>query len=249
MIDLAVREMTAAVMMTEAEEEMTGEILDEITAETSQETTDVAITGITVLEDMTAEILMETMIGIVQNAIIPTLLEEWNVTDVVLQSQVVETLVIEETLDMILAHQEEIIDETHETEITTDQSAKRLLTMIGNVKSVITLIFHLEQNVIGVENLNPAVEEITETVGSKETTAKDEIEAHVESVDQEEMTARVEGVVETTEVANSAEMIARVEKEEHAENEILTLLNSVAPEGNPQAMPTTEGLNRLILAH
>ena len=140
MIDLAVREMIAAVMMTEAEEEMTGEILDEITAETSQETTDVAMTGITVLEDMTAEILMETMIGIVQNAIIPTLLEEWNVTDVVLQSQVVETLVIEETLDMILAHQEEIIDETHETEITTDQSAKRLLTMIGNVKSVIILL-------------------------------------------------------------------------------------------------------------
>jgi len=241
--------MTAAVMMTEAEEEMTGEILDEITAETSQETTDVAMTGITVLEDMTAEILMETMIGIVQNAIIPTSLEEWNVTDVVLQSQVVETLVIEETLDMILAHQEEIIDETHETEITTDQSAKRLLTMIGNVKSVITLIFHLEQNVIGVENLNPAVEEITETVGSKETTAKDEIEAHVEIVDQEEMTDRVEVVVEAIEVADSAEMNARVEKEEHAENEILTLLNSVAPEGNPQVMPTTEGHNRLILVH
>ena len=249
MIDLAVREMTAAVMMTEAEEEMTGEILDEIAGETSQETTDVEMTGITVLEDMTAEILMETMIGIVLNAIIPTSLEEWNVTDVVLQSQVVETLVIEETLDMILAHQEEIIDETHETETTTDQSAKRLLTMIGNVKSVITLIFHLEQNVIGVENLNPAVEEITETVGSKETTTKDEIEAHVESVDQEEMTARVEGVVEATEVADSAEMIVREEKEEHAENEILTLLNSVALEGNPQVMPTTEGHNRLILVH
>ena len=249
MIDLAVREMTAAVMMTEAEEEMTGEILDEITAETSQETTDVAMTGITVLEDMTAEIHMETMIGIVQNAIIPTSLEEWNVTDVAPQSRVVDTLVIEETLDTILAHQEEIIDETHETEITTDQSAKHLLTMIGNVKSVITLIFHLEQNVIGVENLNLVVEEITETVGRKETTAKDEIEAHVESVDQEEMTARVEADVEAIEMADSAEMIARVEKEEHAENEILTLLNSVAPEGNPQVMPTTEGHNRLILVH
>ena len=249
MIDLAVRGMTAVVMMTEAEEEMTGEILDEITAETSQETTDVAMTGITVLEDMTAEIHMETMIGIVQNAIIPTSLEEWNVTDVAPQSRVVDTLVIEETLDTILAHQEEIIDETHETEITTDQSAKHLLTMIGNVKSVITLIFHLEQNVIGVENLNLVVEEITETVGRKETTAKDEIEAHVESVDQEEMTARVEADVEAIEMADSAEMIARVEKEEHAENEILTLLNSVAPEGNPQVMPTTEGHNRLILVH
>ena len=243
LIDLAEIETTDAEVMTEVEEEMNGEILAEIIVETSAaETTDVAMTGITALEDMTGEILMETMIGIVQNAIIPTLPEEWNVTDVVLQSQVVETLVIEETLDMILAHQEEIIVETHETGITTDQSAKLLLTMIGNVKSVITLIFHLEQNVIGVENLNPAVEEITETVGSKETTAKDESEAHVESVDQEEMTARVE-------VADSAEMIARVEKEGHAESVIQTLLNSVAPEGNPQVMPTTEGHNRLILVH
>ena len=156
MIDLAVRETTDAVMMTEVEEEMTGEILDEITVETSVETTDVAMTEITDVA-MTAEILMQTMIGIVQNAIIPTLLEEWNVTDVELQSQVVDTLVTEETLDMILDHKEEIIDETLETEITIGQNAKRLLTMIGNVKNVITLIFHLEQNVIDAENLNPAV--------------------------------------------------------------------------------------------
>ena len=76
MIDLEVTETTGAVMMTEAGEEMTEEILDEIIAETLAETIDVTITGITVLEGMTAEILMETMIGIVQNAIIPTLLEE-----------------------------------------------------------------------------------------------------------------------------------------------------------------------------
>ena len=72
MIDLEVTETTGAVMMTEAGEE----ILDEIIAETSAETIDVTITGITVLEEMTAEIPMETMIGIVQNATIPTLLEE-----------------------------------------------------------------------------------------------------------------------------------------------------------------------------
>ena len=86
-------------------------------------------------------------------------------------------------------------------------------------------------------------------MGSKETTAKDESEAHVESVDQEEMTARVEVVVEAIEVADSAEIFVRVEKEGHAESVIQTLLNSVAPEGNPQVMPTTEGLNRLILVH
>ena len=76
MIDLEATETTGAVMMTEAEEEMIEEILDEIIAETSAETIDVTITGITVLEEMTAEIPMETMIGIVQNATIPTLLEE-----------------------------------------------------------------------------------------------------------------------------------------------------------------------------
>ena len=76
MIDLEVTETTGAVMMTEAGEGMIEEILDEIIAETSAETIDVTITGITALEEMTAEIPMETMIGIVQNATIPTLLEE-----------------------------------------------------------------------------------------------------------------------------------------------------------------------------
>jgi diphthamide synthase (EF-2-diphthine--ammonia ligase) len=63
-------------MMTEAGEEMIEEILDEIIIETSAETIDVAMIGITVTEEMTAEILTETMIGIVQNATIQTLLEE-----------------------------------------------------------------------------------------------------------------------------------------------------------------------------
>ena len=73
LIDLAVIEANDDVMMTEAGEEMTEETLDEIFVETSAETTDAAMTGITVLEEMTAEILMETMIGIVQNVTIPTL--------------------------------------------------------------------------------------------------------------------------------------------------------------------------------
>ena len=76
MIGLAVTETTDAVMMTEAGEEMIEEILDEIITETSAETIDVAMIGITVTEEMTAEILTETMIGIVQNATIQTLLEE-----------------------------------------------------------------------------------------------------------------------------------------------------------------------------
>ena len=77
MIDLEVTGTTdAAMVKEEAGEEMTEGILDEIIAETSAEIIDVTITGITVLEEMTAEIPMETMIGIVQNATIPTLLEE-----------------------------------------------------------------------------------------------------------------------------------------------------------------------------
>jgi hypothetical protein len=76
LIDLVVTGMTGAVVMTEAGEEMTEEILDETITETSAETIDVVMIGITVTGEMTAEILSETMIGIVQNATIQTLLEE-----------------------------------------------------------------------------------------------------------------------------------------------------------------------------
>ena len=260
MIDLAVTETTDDVMMTEAEEEMTEETLDEIIVETSVETTDVAMTGITASGEMAAEIPMETMIGIVQNAIIPTLLEEWSVTDVVLQSRVVDTLMKEETLGMILAHQEEIIDGILENEITIDQSARRLLTMIGNVKNVITLIFPLEPNVIDAENPSQVEDEITEivdhvemtgldeivgvvaeTVDHAEMTVQEEIEVHAESVEQEATTVQVEIVVEVIEVAD------RAENEGGVESETQMLPNSVAPEANHQVMPTTEDHNPLML--
>jgi hypothetical protein len=124
LIDLAEIETTDAEVTTEVEEEMNGEILAEIIVETSAaETTDVAMTGITALEDMTGEILMETMIGIVQNAIIPTLLEEWNVTDVVLQSQVAETLVVEiQTVEIPaeVTSETEILDEGIPVEVTSE---------------------------------------------------------------------------------------------------------------------------------
>jgi hypothetical protein len=124
LIDLAEIETTDAEVTTEVEEEMNGEILAEIIVETSAaETTDVAMTGITALEDMTGEILMETMIGIVQNAIIPTLLEEWNVTDVVLQSQVAETLVVEiQTVEIPaeVTSETEILDEGIPAEVTSE---------------------------------------------------------------------------------------------------------------------------------
>jgi hypothetical protein len=239
--DLAVTEATDDVMMTEAVEEMTAETTDVIIKETSAEIIDVAVIEIIVLGGMTAEILMETMIGIVQNATIPTLLEELNVIDVVLQSRVVDTLVIEETLGMILAHQEGIIDEILETEITIDQSARRLLTMIGNAKNVITTIFRLEPNVIDAENQNQAEEEITETVDHTEMTGLEEIEVHAESVEQEATTVQVEIVVEVIEVAD------RVMNEGGVESEIQMLPNSAAPEANHRVMPTTEDHNPSML--
>ena len=220
MIDLAVREMTAAVMMTEAEEEMTGEILDEITAETSQETTDVAMTGITVLEDMTAEILMETMIGIVQNAIIPTLLEEWNVTDVVLQSQVVETLVVEiqtveipaeETSETGILDVEILAEETSETGIqgTGPGLEKRrfLQIMIGPAQSVTTPIFLSVKNVTGV--------------ASQRVVTRAEVTTEADEIVNQEMTGQ-SGMTESQE-------------------------NLERQEVNQQIMPTTGDRNRLML--
>ena len=149
LIDLAEIETTDAEMITEVEEEMIGEILAERIVETSAETTDVAMTGITALEDMTGEILMETMIGIVQNAIIPTLLEEWNVTDVVLQSQVVETLVVEIQTVEIPA------EEISETEILAEEISE---TGILDVE-----IPAEEISETGIQTVEILAEEISET--------------------------------------------------------------------------------------
>ena len=150
-----------------------------------------------------------------------------------IQSLVVETLATEETLGMTLASQGEMIvkDEILAIEIITDQSGRRLLTMIGNVKSVITLIFHLELNVIGVENLSQVAEEITETVdqeeiievaaetvGHAETTVQveiveeaTEVAGHAENEDHAETTVQVEIIVEATEVAGHEESVGQVE--------------------------------------
>ena len=221
LIDLAEIETTGAEVMTEVEEEMNGEILAEIIVETSAaETTDVAMTGITALEDMTGEILMETMIGIVQNAIIPTLLEEWNVTDVVLQSQVVETLVVEIQTVEILAEETsetEILDveilaeETSETGIqgTGPGLEKRrfLQIMIGPAQSVTTPIFLSVKNVTGV--------------ASQRVVTLAEVTTEVDEIVNQEMTGQA-GMTESQE---------NLEKQEV----------------NPQITPTTGDRNRLML--
>ena len=221
MIDLAEIETTDAEVMTEVEEEMNGEILAEIIVETSAaETTDVAMTGITALEDMTGEILMETMIGIVQNAIIPTLLEEWNVTDVVLQSQVVETLVVEiqtveipaeETSETGILDVEILAEETSETGIqgTGPGLEKRrfLQIMIGPAQSVTTPIFLSVKNVTGV--------------ASQRVVTLAEVTTEVDEIVNQEMTGQA-GMTESQE---------NLEKQEV----------------NPQITPTTGDRNRLML--
>jgi len=221
LIDLAEIETTGAEVMTEVEEEMNGEILAEIIVETSAaETTDVAMTGITALEDMTGEILMETMIGIVQNAIIPILLEEWNVTDVVLQSQVVETLVVEiqtveipaeETSETGILDVEILAEETSETGIqgTGPGLEKRrfLQIMIGPAQSVTTPIFLSVKNVTGVAN--------------QRVVTRAEVTTEVDEIVNQEMTGQA-GVTESQE---------NLEKQEV----------------NPQITPTTGDRNRLML--
>ena len=236
LIDLAELETTDAEVMTEVEEEMNGEILAEIIVETSAaETTDVAMTGITALEDMTGEILMETMIGIVQNAIIPTLLEEWNVTDVVLQSQVVETLVVEIQTVEILAEEtsetgildvEILAEETSETgildvEILAEETSETgiqgtgpglekrrfLQIMIGPAQSVTTPIFLSVKNVTGV--------------ASQRVVTLAEVTTEVDEIVNQQMTGQA-GMTESQE---------NLEKQEV----------------NPQITPTTGDRNRLML--
>ena len=174
----------------------------------------------------------------------------------VLQSRVGATLVTEETLGMTLARQEEIIVETLETVISIDLSEKRLLTMIGNVKSVITLIFHLEQNVIDAENPNQVVEATAETADHAEMTVKDEIidvaaenADHAETTAHPEKEAHAESVDQAGIVVEVTESVDQEEKEAVAKSETQPFVNSVALEVNHLVMRTTEDPNPLILVH
>ena len=174
----------------------------------------------------------------------------------VLQSRVGATLVTEETLGMTLDRQEEIIVETLETVISIELREKRLLTMIGNVKSVITLIFHLEQNVIDAENPNQVVEATAETADHAETTVKDEIiEVAAETVDHAETTVLEEREVHEENadqagiVVEVTESVDQEEKEAVAKSETQPFVNSVALEVNHLVMRTTEDPNPLILVH
>ena len=162
----------------------------------------------------------------------------------------------EETLGMTLDRQEEIIVETLDTVISIELREKRLLTMIGNVKSVITLIFHLEQNVIDAENPNQVVEATAETADHAETTVKDEIiEVAAETVDHAETTVLEEREVHEENadqagiVVEVTESVDQEEKEAVAKSETQPFVNSVALEVNHLVMRTTEDPNPLILVH
>ena len=241
MIDLAEIETTDAEMMTEVEEEMTVEILDEIIVETSAtETTDVAMTGITAPEDMTVEILMETMIGIVQNAIIPTLLEEWNVTDVVLQSQVVETLAAE-ILDVgILA------EATLETEILGVEIQAEATSETEILGAEIQAEATSETEILGVEILGtgPGTEKrrfllIMIGLAQSATTLIFLSVRNATAVANQGVVTLVEVITETDEFVNQ-EMTGQVGMTESRED-------LEKQEVNLQITPTTGGQNRLML--
>ena len=256
MIDLAEIETTDAEMMTEVEEEMTVEILDEIIVEISAaETTDVEMTGITAPEDTTVEILMETMIGIVQNAIIPTLLEEWNVTDVVLQSQVVETLAAEIQTVEIQA------EATSETEIlgAVIQAEATLETEILGAEILAEAT--LETEILGVEILAEATLETeilgVEILGTGPGTEKRRFllimiglaqsattliflsVRNATAVESQRVVTLVEVITETDEIVNQ-EMTGQVGMTENRED-------LEKQEVNLQITPTTGGQNRLML--
>lgn len=187
----------------------------------------------------------------------------------VLQSQVVATLVTEETLDMTHDRHEEMIAETLEIEDSIDLNAKRLPTMIGNVKSVIILTFHLELNVIDAENQSLVVEQIIEAVVHEGMTVQDEIiEVMAETEGHAETTVQVEIVKEVTEVAVNAESeghaengaqveiieeatetVDHEEKVVGAQSETRAPANSVVLEVNHRVMHTTEDHNPLTPAH
>jgi hypothetical protein len=262
LIDLAEIETTDAEVTTEVEEEMNGEILAEIIVETSAaETTDVAMTGITALEDMTGEILMETMIGIVQNAIIPTLLEEWNVTDVVLQSQVAETLVVEiQTVEIPaeVTSETEILDEgipaevTSETEILAVEIPAEVTSETEILAVEIPAEVTLETEILAVE-IPAEVTSETEILGveirrflqimiglaQSVTTLIFHSVRNVTAVASQRVVTRVDLITEVSETVNQGmtDQVGMTESRENSEKQ----------EVNPQITPTTEDQNLLML--
>jgi hypothetical protein len=262
LIDLAEIETTDAEVTTEVEEEMNGEILAEIIVETSAaETTDVAMTGITALEDMTGEILMETMIGIVQNAIIPTLLEEWNVTDVVLQSQVAETLVVEiQTVEIPaeVTSETEILDEgipveeTSETEILGEEIPVEVTSETEILAVEIPAEVTLETEILAVE-IPAEVTSETEILGveirrfllimiglaQSVTTLIFHSVRNVTAVASQRVVTRVDLITEVNETVNQGmtDQVGMTESRENSEKQ----------EVNPQITPTTEDQNLLML--
>ena len=133
---------------------------------------------------------------------------------------------------------------------------------LGKVKSVITLIFHLEQNAIDAENPNQAVEATAETADHAETTVKDEIiEVAAETVDHAETTVleerevheenadHAERVDQAGIVVEVTESVDQEEKEAVAKSETQPFVNSVALGVNHLVMRTTEDPNPLILVH
>ena len=271
MIDLAEIETTDAEMMTEVEEEMTAEIPDEIIVETSAaETTDVAMTGITAPEDMNVEILMETMIGIVQNAIIPTLLEEWNVTDVVLQSQVVETLAAEIQTVEIQAEatsETEILgaeiqaEATSETEILGLEIQAEATLETEILGAEILAEATLETEILGVEILAEATLETeilgVEILGTGPGTEKRRFLLIMIGLAQSATTliflsVRNATAVESPRVVTLVEVIT--ETDEIVNQEMTGQVGMTEnredlekQEVNPQITPTTGGQNRLML--
>ena len=250
LIALAEIETTDAEMITEVEEEMIGEILAERIVEASAETTDVAMTGITALEDMTGEILMETMIGIVQNAIIPTLLEEWNVTDVVLQSQVVETLAVEIQTVEILA--EEILEtESQTVEIPAEETSEtgildvEILAEETSETGILDAeILAEETSETGIQGTDPGLEKrrfLQIMIGPAQsvTTPIFLSVKNVTGVASQRVVTLAEVTTEVDEIVNQ-EMTGQAGMTESQEN-------LEKQEVNPQITPTTGDRNRLML--
>ena len=247
LIDLAEIETTDAEVTTEVEEEMNGEILAEIIVETSAaETTDVAMTGITALEDMTGEILMETMIGIVQNAIIPTLLEEWNVTDVVLQSQVAETLVVEiQTVEIPaeVTSETEILGEeipvevTSETEILGEEIPAEVTLETEILAVEIPAEVTSETEILGVEIRRFL--QIMIGLAQSVTTLIFHSVRNVTAVASQRVVTRVDLITEVSETVNQGmtDQVGMTESRENSEKQGV----------NPQITPTTGDQNLLML--
>tara|TARA_Y100000766_G_scaffold216959_1_gene188827 strand:+ start:2655 stop:3263 length:609 start_codon:yes stop_codon:yes gene_type:complete len=133
----------------------------------AETTVEVVMTGVVVMTEETIVVIFQTMIGIVQSAIIPTSHSGLNVIAVVSQKEEAQVSVM--TAEVVMTGVDVMTAEV----VTTEETVAVIFrTTIGNVQSVIIPTSHSELNVTAVVSQKEEEAQISVMIAEAEMTAE-----------------------------------------------------------------------------